>query len=203
MFPRNQRFQMTAVKALIGLNLLSFVFLSMLGPRQGAAANELLGLSGAGLAQGMVWQFLTYQFVHAGFLHLAVNMLGLWFAGNVLERIMGVRKFVLLYLTCGVAGGLVQVFLDPGPSVVGASGAVCGLIAAFSTMFPRMEITALLFFVIPVRMRAMWLGIGVVALSLFFLATGILGNVGNGAHLGGALAGFVWVVYNRRFGTLR
>jgi membrane associated rhomboid family serine protease len=70
-------------------------------------------------------------------------------------------------------------------------------------MFPRMEITALLFFVIPVRMRAMWLGIGVVALSLFFLATGILGNVGNGAHLGGALAGFVWVVYNRRFGTLR
>jgi membrane associated rhomboid family serine protease len=203
MFPRNQRFQMTAVKALIGLNLLSFVFLSMLGPRQGAAANELLGLSGAGLAQGMVWQFLTYQFVHAGFLHLAVNMLGLWFAGNVLERIMGVRKFVLLYLTCGVAGGLVQVFLDPGPSVVGASGAVCGLIAAFSTMFPRMEITALLFFVIPVRMRAMWLGVGVVALSLFFLATGILGNVGNGAHLGGALAGFVWVVYNRRFGTLR
>jgi membrane associated rhomboid family serine protease len=49
----------------------------------------------------------------------------------------------------------------------------------------------------------MWLGVGVVALSLFFLATGILGNVGNGAHLGGALAGFVWVVYNRRFGTLR
>lgn len=203
MFLRNQRFQMTAVKALIGLNLLSFVFLSMLGPRQGAAANELLGLSGAGLAQGMVWQFLTYQFVHAGFLHLAVNMLGLWFSGNVLERIMGARKFVLLYLACGVAGGLVQVFLDPGPSVVGASGAVCGLIAAFSTMFPRMEITALLFFVIPVRMRAMWLGIGVAALSLFFLATGILGNVGNGAHLGGALAGFVWVVYNRRFGTLR
>lgn len=194
---------MTAAKALIGLNLLAFVFLSMLGPKQDAVANELLGLSGAGLAQGMVWQFLTYQFVHAGFLHLAVNMLGLWFAGNVLERIMGVRKFVLLYLTCGVAGGLVQVFLDPGPSVVGASGAVCGLIAAFSTMFPRMEITALLFFVIPVRMRAMWLGIGVAALSLFFLATGILGNVGNGAHLGGALAGFVWVVYNRRFGTLR
>jgi membrane associated rhomboid family serine protease len=203
MFSRNQRFQMTAVKAIIGLNLLSFVFLSMLGPGQGAAANDLLGLSGVGLAQGMVWQFLTYQFVHAGFLHLAVNMLGLWFAGNVLERIIGVRKFVLLYLACGVAGGLVQVFLDPGPSVVGASGAVCGLIAAFSTMFPRMEITALLFFVIPVRMRAMWLGIGLVALSLFFLATGILGNVGNGAHLGGALAGFVWVVYNRRFGTLR
>jgi membrane associated rhomboid family serine protease len=130
----------------------------------------------------MVWQFLTYQFVHAGLLHLLVNMLGLWFAGNVLERIMGVRRFVLLYLTCG---------------------AVCGLIAAFSTMFPRMEITALIFFVIPVRMRAMWLGIGVVALSVFFLATGILGNVGNGAHLGGALAGFVWVIYNRRFGGMR
>jgi membrane associated rhomboid family serine protease len=146
----------------------------------------------------MIWQFVTYQFVHAGFFHLLVNMLGLWFAGNILERILGPGRFVLYYLLCGIAGGLLQVAISPGPTVVGASGAVCGLVAAFSTMFPQMPITALVFFVIPVRMRAMWLGILIAGVSLFLLLTGWFGNIGNAAHLGGALAGFGLVKYQRR-----
>ncbi len=161
-------------------------------------ADSIFGLSESGLAKGMVWQFVTYQFVHAGFFHLLVNMLGLWFAGNILERILGPRRFVVYYLLCGIAGGLLQVAISPGSIVVGASGAVCGLVAAFSTMFPQMPITALVFFVIPVRMRAMWLGIIVAGVSLFLLLTGWFGNIGNAAHLGGALAGFALVKYQRR-----
>lgn len=197
-FNRLRNLQLTPVKALIGLNILAFVLIEILPQRQQAVADHLLGLSGAGLGQGMVWQFVTYQFLHAGILHLAVNMMGLWFTGNILERVLGARNFVFLYLLCGVAGGVLQLMINPGPILIGASGAVSGLVAAFSTLYPRMPITALLFFVIPVRMQAMWLGIIVVGLSLFFLLTGLFNDIGNGAHIGGALAGFCWVKYRQR-----
>jgi membrane associated rhomboid family serine protease len=197
-FFKNRPVQLTAVKALIAINALIFVIMEV-SPTFGDFADRVLGLSEGGLKRGMIWQFATYQFVHAGLLHLVVNMLGLWFSGNILERIMGPRKFVIFYLACGIVGGVVQLVLVPGPMVVvGASGAVCGLIAAFSTMFPQMPITALIFFVIPVRMRAMWLGIIVAGVSLLLLITGMFGNIGNAAHLGGALAGFAMVKLQRR-----
>ncbi|MEI8293951.1 MAG: rhomboid family intramembrane serine protease [bacterium] len=197
-FNRYRNIPLTPVKALIGLNILAFVFIEILPQRQHAVADHLLGLSGAGLAQGMVWQFVTYQFLHAGILHLAVNMMGLWFTGNILERVLGARNFIVLYLLCGITGGIAQLAINPFPTLIGASGAVSGLVAAFSTLYPRMPITALLFFVIPVRMQAMWLGILVVGLSLFFLLTGLFGDIGNAAHIGGALAGFLWVKYRQR-----
>ena len=194
----NRRFEITAVKALIAINVLVFVLMGV-SPMLADFADSVFGLSTRGLAKGMIWQFVTYQFVHAGFFHLLVNMLGLWFAGNILERILGIRRFVIFYLICGVFGGLVQIVLSPGPStVVGASGSVCGLVAAFSTMFPQMPVTALIFFVIPVRMRAMWLGIIVAGVSLFLMLTGWFGDIGNAAHLGGAIAGFGLVKYYRR-----
>lgn len=196
-FLGNRRFDITAVKALIAVNTLVFVLMGV-SPTLADFADSVFGLSDRGLAKGMIWQFITYQFVHAGFFHLLVNMLGLWFAGNILERIFGPRRFVVFYLLCGIAGGLLQIALSPGPTVVGASGSVCGLVAAFSTMFPQMPVTALLFFVIPIRMRAMWLGIIVAGVSLFMLLTGWLGNIGNAAHLGGAIAGFGLVKYQRR-----
>lgn len=197
MFQGNRRFDITAVKALIALNILVFALMGV-SPTLADFADSVLGLSERGLAKGMIWQFVTYQFVHAGLFHLLVNMLGLWFAGNILERIFGPRRFVVFYLLCGIAGGLLQIAISPGPTVVGASGAVCGLVAAFSTLFPQMPVTALLFFVIPVRMRAMWLGILVAGVSLFLLLTGWFGNIGNAAHLGGAIAGFGLVKYQRR-----
>lgn len=203
MFNRFDKVQLTAVKVLIGVNVLVFVFMALLSTPQKAAVDALFGLSGGGLSRGNIWQFVTYQFLHANLLHLLVNMVGLWFAGNILEHVMGVRRFVLLYLASGIAGGLMQLFLSPGPTLIGASGAVCGLVAAFSTMYPRMPITALIFFVIPVRMQAMWLAIILVGVSLFFVITGWFGNIGNGAHLGGALVGFLWVRYTRRFRVVR
>ena len=193
MLSRMNNFRITATKALIGVNVLVFVFAEMLDRRGRIIMDDLFGLSGDGLISGMVWQPVTYQFVHAGFFHLLVNMLGLWFAGNILERLLGVPRFVLLYLLTGVAGGLLQMLYDSNTVLVGASGSVCGLIAAFSTLYPRMPITALIFFVIPVRMQAMWLGIGVVVISAILLVSGLFGNIGNVAHIGGAVAGFAWV----------
>lgn len=193
MIYRGQKIQLTAVKVLIAVNVLVFIFASFFGGANSGPVDDFLGLSGRGLSKGMVWQLVTYQFVHAGILHLLVNMAGLWFTGPVLERLMGVRRFVTFYLVAGVAGGLMQMLFSPAPNLVGASGSVCGLVAAFSALFPRMPITALLFFVIPVRMEARWLGVSIVILSLFLLVTGLFGNIGNAAHLGGALAGYAWV----------
>jgi membrane associated rhomboid family serine protease len=116
---------------------------------------------------------------------------------------MGVRRFVTFYLIAGAVGGLLHMFISPGSILVGASGSICGLVAAFSALFPRMPITALLFFVIPVRMEARWLGFSIVIVSLVLLVTGLFGNIGNAAHLGGALAGYAWVrFFTPRFRVL-
>jgi len=190
---RGQKIQLTAVKVLIALNVLVFIFGSFLGGENSSSVDEILGLSSRGISKGSLWQVVTYQFVHAGILHLLLNMVGLWFTGPVLERLMGVYRFVAFYLIAGAVGGLLHMLIFPGGSLVGASGSICGLVAAFSALFPRMPISALLFFVIPVRMEARWLGFSVVMVSLFLLVTELFGNIGNAAHLGGALAGYAWV----------
>jgi len=204
MFQREPRPRLSAVKTLIAVNLVIFVIMSFLTPFGLAWVETTFGLSGRGMSRGMVWQLLTHQFLHANFLHVAMNMLGLWFAGRIMENLLGARAFVLLYLTCGVAGGLCQLVFVPGAILIGASGAVCGLITAFSALYPEMQITALLFFVIPVRLRAKWLGYGLVIVSVLFTLTGLGGNVGHAAHLGGALAGYVSVwISRRRFRVVR
>ena len=190
---REQKIQLTAVNVLIAINVLVFIFKSFFGGENGTGVDDFLGLNWRGISNGNLWQVFTYQFVHAGSMHLLLNMAGLWFTGPVLERLMGVRRFVIFYLIAGVVGGLLHMSISPGSILVGASGSLCGLVAAFSALFPRMPITALLFFVIPVRMEARWLGFSVVMVSLFLLVTELFGNIGNAAHLGGALAGYAWV----------
>lgn len=194
-YPRQR---ISAVKVLVGINVAVFLLESLLPGRGQASMDGLLGLSQRGISSGMVWQFVTHQFVHANLFHLLANMLGLWFAGRVLENLLGRLRFVLFYLACGVAGGLLQLLLSPGPVLIGASGAVCGVVAAFSALFPEMPITALLFFVLPLRMRAKWLGRLIVIVSLVLLITGLGGNIGNAAHLGGALAGYAIIRIGRQ-----
>ncbi len=187
--------QLSVVKILVVVNVAIFLLESLFTPMGRIQVDAIFGLSTRGVSNGMLWQFVTHQFLHGSFLHLLVNMLGLWFAGRVLENLLGAWRFILFYLACGICGGIVQLLVEPGPILIGASGAVCGVIAAFSGLFPEMPITALLFFVIPVRMRAKWLGRAVVIFSLLFLLSGLGGNIGNGAHLGGALAGYliIWL----------
>lgn len=155
-------------------------------------------LSYDGLAEGRWWQLVTHAFLHGGtpFLalnvfHLVVNMAGLWLLGRVVERVMGTGRFLALYFVSAFAGGLAQVVLTGGGvPLIGASGAVCGVLLAFTTMFPEARRVALLFFVIPIPMRTKYLGWAVTALSLIFLLTGWLPGVGHAAHLGGCVAGY-------------
>ena len=147
-------------------------------------------LSGQALSEGRWWTAVTHLFLHANLLHLMVNVLGLWFVGPEVEFMLGRLKYVILYLLSGVAGGLLQTaFSPPASELVGASGAVCGLLLAFTTAYPEMPLRALLFFVLPVSMKAKTLGRGLIVVSLVCAVLRILPQVGHLAHLGGALTG--------------
>ncbi len=154
-------------------------------------------LSREGIAQGFYWQFLTYMFLHGGWLHLLVNCLGLYFAGREVEIVCGPRHLLGIYFAGGLAGGILQLLCVPGVPLIGASAGVCAVLLAFTTMLPELEITALIFFILPIRMRAKWLGRIVVGSSILFAVSGYGGNIGHVAHLGGAMLGWF---YARRLG---
>lgn len=159
----------------------------------------MFGLSGNGLAAGMWWTLVTHMFLHANLLHLAVNVLGLWFIGPEVELTLGRKKFALLYFISGIAGGILQTaFSHPGAELIGASGAVCGILLAFTTSYPESRLQALLFFVIPVRMRAKTLGWGLIVFSALCAVLNIVPMIGHLAHLGGALAGWALTKWWRR-----
>jgi rhomboid family protein len=143
------------------------------------------------------WQLITYQFMHGGIMHIALNMFALWMFGIEIENIWGSKKFLFFYLMCGVAAGISQLifpplFNEPLAATIGASGAIFGVLIAFGMMFPDRYIY--IYFLLPVK--AKYLIIGYVLLELYSIPQG--GNVAHLAHLGGALAGFIYLMYERK-----
>ena len=185
------RRRINAVGILIAVNCGVFLY-QLLRPDDNEALLELYGLSSQGVEQGAWWQLITHAFLHGNFWHLLFNMAGLWFAGRVVERVMGTGRFLALYFACAIAGGIAQLLLEGGRFLLlGASGAVCGVILAFATIFPEAQIVMLLFFVIPLRLRAKYLALGLTGSSLLFLLVGFEPWIGHAAHLGGCVAGYL------------
>jgi membrane associated rhomboid family serine protease len=160
-----------------------------------------LALSAEGLARGQVWRLVTFQFLHGGLLHLLLNSWALYVFGRSVETTLGRGRFLRLYLGSGVIGGLVhalgsallpQVFGGPQVPVVGASAGLYGVIAAFAVLFPHQPLTLLLFFVLPITLSARALLIASAALALIGLMLPA-DNVAHAAHLGGMLAGYVYL----------
>jgi membrane associated rhomboid family serine protease len=153
-------------------------------------------LSLAGLKHGYVWQLLTFQFMHAGWMHIIFNSLAIYFFGRPVEIALGRRHFLALYLLSGVIGGLVQMlFARLLPSfdgaVVGASAGASGLVAAFAMLHWEERFSLLIYF-IPVNMT----GKTLLAVSLVLAFLGILtpnSGIANAAHLGGILTGAYYV----------
>jgi membrane associated rhomboid family serine protease len=153
-----------------------------------------------------VWRFVTFQFLHAGVMHLAMNMLGLWVFGRAVEERVGARRYLAFYLVCGIFGALLFVILnllghvlpgvpgllfnDPSSPLVGASAGVFGVIMACAYLMPREEIV-LLFPPIPMKMKTF--AYAYVGLSLFMLVIGSRNAGGEAAHLGGAIAGYFFI----------
>jgi membrane associated rhomboid family serine protease len=189
-----------ATRFLIAVNVGVFVLQLYVGSPSWVRVEDLFGLTEGGLRSGALWQLLTYQFLHANELHILMNMLGLWFAGRELEPVIGTRRFVALYLIGGVVGGLAQMIFSSGP-LIGASASVCAVLLALTSLFPNMPVMALIFFVLPLRMQARTLGLGMVGISILVWLSGLMPEVGHMAHLGGFATGWVFgLIYRRTLG---
>lgn len=134
---------------------------------------------------GALWQPITYMFVHAGFQHIFFNMLGLLIFGLAVERTMGSKEFLLFYLVTGTLAGLFSLFafmlMGINAPLVGASGAVFGVLFAYAVIYPRSIIY--IWGIIPVR--APLLVLGYTILEIFNEITGLQGNVAHLTHLAG------------------
>lgn len=152
-----------------------------------------------------VMTLLTSVFLHGSFIHLAGNMLFLWVFGDNVEDAMGHGRFLLFFVLCGAAAGLAHALADPEAQrpLIGASGAVAGIVAAYLILYPRVRVWALFLNRIPVRVPA-YVAIGFwivlqIAGAVFMLDDG----VGWFAHLGGFAAGAILVFpLRRRFDPL-
>jgi membrane associated rhomboid family serine protease len=180
--------------------------LTALGVRlAGFSISEVFGLvPGLILENAWVWQFVTYLFLHGHPFHLLLNMLILWYFGAEIEMRLGQGKFLRYFFLCGIGAGLFNfavnvTFFDASSlmnPIIGASGAIYGLLAAYGLLFG--ERYFLVFFLFPMRAKHFVLIIAAVELMM-----GMQGNpqdnVAHFAHLGGMLVGaaYIWLFYLR------
>lgn len=145
------------------------------------------------------YQLFTYMFAHGGFMHIFFNMLSLAFLGPILESFWGQNKFLIFYIVTGIGAAAFSVGIDiltnaPGGIMLGASGAVYGLLAAFGMIFPEMQIRLL---IPPVPVKAKYLVFIFGGLTFMMDRSG---TVAHFAHLGGAIVGFIVVLAWRNQG---
>lgn len=147
---------------------------------------------------GGYYTILTSTFLHAGFMHLAGNMLFLWIFGDNLEDEMGHVPFLLFYLACGVGAGVIHVISAPGSGVptVGASGAIAGVMGGYLLLFPKAKVDILLIFIVFFKVFPIpaWIMLGLWLAMQFiggFGADPDAGGVAYWAHAGGFVVGLV------------
>jgi membrane associated rhomboid family serine protease len=142
-----------------------------------------------------LWQFFTYMFIHGDPWHLIINMFFLWMFGCEVERALGTREFVKYYSICGVGAGIFHLIFNFGSQipVVGASGAIFGVMAAFAVLFPERVITLLLFLVLPIQIKAKYLVMIFAGIQLLYGIFGGSDGVAYFAHLGGMVIGFTYL----------
>ena len=147
---------------------------------------------------------LTYMFLHGDIVHLASNMLFLWVFGDNVEDAMGHAKFLLFYMVCGLVAGMAHAvaLADSRVPLIGASGAVAGVIAAYVILHPYVRVWVLAFRIIPLRIPA-WavLGSWIVIQLVMVLSPPGKGPTAWWAHIGGLVTGAVLVLVLRRPGV--
>lgn len=189
-----------AIRTIIGLNIAIYL-IQVLGQIFGGSAfsNALVQAFAFypewQTAVFQPWRVFTYMFLHAGALHIIFNMLWLWWLGRAVEETLGPRSFTVIYLGSGIGGALLDVFFAQFLGinyVIGASGAVFGVMVAFAMLYPTMPI--MLFLLPPIEAR--YVVAGLIALNI--LALGGNSNVAYIVHLGGAGIGYLLMKARQR-----
>jgi membrane associated rhomboid family serine protease len=184
----------TALKALIGANVAMFLAQTFV-----PAVMWTLGLMPAAvLGEFRIWQLGTYMFLHGGVFHLLFNMLALWMFGTELERIWGTRYFLKFYFVTGIGAAALTVLFSLMPFgfaqqlqhaiVVGASGAIYGLLLAYAMYFPDRPIY--MYFVFPIPAKYFVAIMGALA---FYSSISDSSGIANATHLGGLLVAYLFL----------
>jgi membrane associated rhomboid family serine protease len=185
---------------LIVVNILVFLYEVSLGP---FVENEFIATYGLTPDHFSFVNVLTSMFLHGGWMHVLGNMWFLWIFGDNIEDILGHSKYIVFYLLCGVAAALTQTFFSAGSRVpmVGASGAIAGVMGAYMVKFPESRIRTLIFFIF-----ITFVDIPAWVMLIYWFAIQFLNGVGTVgtsaasqggtaflAHVGGFLAGILLV----------
>jgi len=192
----------SAIKGLLIANGIVFVLQIVLaGPFASLLGIRFIDVFGLRpewvILRGWVWQPITYMFLHGGLFHLLFNMFVLWMFGAEIERIWGSRGFLRYYLVCGLGAAGLSFLFNFGSVLIGASGAVYGVLLAFGLLFPNRYIY--LWFFIPVR--AKYLVAGLAAIEFLAGISGPADGIGHAAHLGGMVTGWVYLKWGRGGGS--
>lgn len=193
----------TGVKWLIISNVAIYLVYFFGSWARGEPIFDSLLLMPAAVVRGAVWQLVTYLFLHSlgSIWHIVFNMLTLWMFGAPIEETWGTRRFLQYYFLCGIGAGICVVlanlaFGNPYQRVLGASGAIYGLLLAFGMMFPNQ--TVLMSFLFPIKAKYMVMIFGVIAFMSSFQTGSTVSNL---AHLGGMIFGFIYM--KTQFGKKR
>ena len=197
---------------LIGINVAFFILMLILGFKPvecvGGACRNIceenicgnISLKASDILSGQnIWTFITSMFMHAGITHLFVNMISLMFIGGFVEKLVGRRRFLTIYMASGLFAGLffILVALATGTDLnvyaVGASGAIFGLGGLLAVLTPKLPV--LVFFIIPMPM---WLAMIFMMGVLWLLSLSLGLPIGNTAHLGGLLIGLAYGFYLKK-----
>lgn len=207
-----------AVSVIIAINAVLFLVTKGMPPQEQAQFFHLYGVvparyfdpqwaAWAGYPDGFIWPFFSYMFLHGGWIHVILNMWMLWIFGDNIEDVTGHFGFVVFYVLCGLAAvGLHMIFQQNAPiPVVGASGAVAGVMGAYIVLYPHGRVLTLVpIIIIPLILRVpSYLFLGIWFLSQ--IASGFISNGKPGAsevawwaHVGGFVAGLVLILWFRK-----
>ena len=178
-----------AIKTLISVNFAIFIL-------QSISSSEIIFFSNFGLVPKLVWSHLkiwqpfTYMFFHGDIWHVLINMFVLWMFGSELERVWGKKNFLRFYFITGIGSGLGTMLfgLQSTIPIVGASGAIYGVLLAYGVMFPNR--TVYLYGIIPIKSIWFVIGIGVIA---FFSSFNNFTNISHLTHLFGMIIGYLYL----------
>lgn len=215
-----------ATKNLLAINVLMFLA-TIVMERKGINLTGIFGLHFFKAADFAPYQLVTYMFMHGGFSHLFFNMFALYMFGSVLERMWGVKRFLIYYFVAGIGAGLLQevvqyvsyiheglaayegvktptgvvpmgLFLNMW-TTVGASGAIYAILLGFGMLFPNER---MFIFPLPFPIKAKFFVIGYAVIELLLGFTNSMDGIAHFAHLGGMLFGLILILYWRKSGRI-
>ena len=183
----------SGVKFLLIVNIIVFILIELSGQKS-------LLFRTFGLVPSLVWnkfkiwQLFTYLFIHGGIFHIFFNMFVLWMFGKDLESQWGKMEFLLFYFVCGIGAGLITVLFSVNSIVpiVGASGAIYGLLLAYGFTYPNQMVY--LYGLVPIKVKYMVLGLG--AIAFFASLSASQSNVSHITHLSGMIIGLIFIYFN-------